>query len=56
MERATIAIRRLLQREFPDVSLQQMNIMILAKMKQIEEEIRQSNNQVINRLLLGVFI
>lgn len=48
MERATTAIRRILFREFPQMDLQQLNVMIFTRMKQIEAEVKQANNEVIN--------
>lgn len=47
MERATTAIRRILFREFPQMDLQQLNLMVFTRMKQIEAEVKQANNEVI---------
>lgn len=40
------AIRRLLFRDFPQFHVQQLNLMVPAKMKQIEEEVKSANNEV----------
>lgn len=46
MERATIAIRRVLQKDFPQLDQRQLNLMIIPKMKQVEVEITLKNNDV----------
>lgn len=48
MERATNAIRRILLRELPQMDAQQLNVMIFTRMKQIEAEVKQANNEVAN--------
>lgn len=41
-------IRQMLHNEYPQVALQDLAMMVPAKMKQIEEEIKASNTEVIN--------
>lgn len=56
MERATTAIRRIIQREMPDIDLRELNLAILARMKQIEAEVKLSNTEVILQICFKISV